>query len=253
MNKENTFTFASVSFANAVPFTHFLQSVSPTSHVVYDPPAKLADLLLEGAVDAALVPVFDLFANPSLKMVDNIGISANGSTTSTLLKCYCPLHEVEEVMEDKYSSTSNALAAILMPKHLNISAQMKIFTEGAEVDAEVLIGDRALCSELAPFGDYDLSGEWQAMTGLPFVFAVWACRDECQYSDELAKILRDSLDMGEKHIDEIADAQAERLKLPSGQCREYLSDIICYRLGEEELKGMAFFKKMLENGEGEGS
>lgn len=246
MSNKNAFTFASVSFANAVPFTHFLPSVCPGSRSVFDPPAKLADLLLKGVVDAALIPVVDLFLNPSLRVLDDIGISASGATTSTLIKCYRPLSEVNIVMKDRRSSTSNVLAAILFEKQLNVAVTMEEFCEGKDVDAEIVIGDRALCLDPAPFGDYDLSEEWLDMTGLPFVFAVWACRNDCPHSNELSLILHNSLDKGQGHIDEIAAIQAERLSLPIEQCREYLSDIIRYRLGDNELKGMELFRTMVQ-------
>ena len=37
--------------------------------------------------------------------------------------------------------------------------------------------------------DIDLSLAWKQMTGLPFVFAVWAVRSDCKNIDEIEKIV----------------------------------------------------------------
>lgn len=251
MNKKPKYRFASVSFANAVPFTQYLPSVSPGCHIIYDPPSKLCDLLVKGTVDAALVPVVDLFNNPSLKAIGDIGICARGATTSTLLKCYRPLEDVYTVMKDSASSTSNALAEILFARHFNVSVKMQDFSVDGASDAKIAIGDRALLSKPAQCGDYDLSGEWYAMTGKPFVFAVWACRNDCQHATELVEILTESLKLGEGEVNHLAEIQAERLNLPAEQCREYLSSIIRYRLEKDDLEGMELFREMYAESRGE--
>jgi len=93
-----------------------------------------------------------------------------------LLKCDVPVAQVRSVMKDPASATSNALAELLLRRHFRRDVVMEPFREGAVVDAAVVIGDRALVSAPAPGGDIDLATAWKELTGLPFVFAVWAYR-----------------------------------------------------------------------------
>ena len=252
-HKKDSYTFASVAYANAAPMTTSMQTVCPDSQVIYDAPSRLAERLLQGTVDAALIPVVDLFANPSLEMIDHIGICADGNVTSVLLKCYRPLKDIRTIAKDPCSHTSNALAAILMKHHFNVAPEFGSFSESQSPNAKIVIGDKALCSSPAPHGDYDLAGEWKTMTGLPFVFAVWACRNDCPYSPELARILQVSLEKGREMIDQLADAQAQRLGIPLEQCKEYLTNIIQYHLGQLEIDGMNMFKQMLATDHGDQS
>ena len=241
-----SYSFASVAFANATPLSAYITAVAPTAHVRHEKPASLVSLLLKGDTDAALIPVVDLFKNPSLKMIDRIGISADGAVTSVLLKCDKPLDEVRTVAKDAASHTSNALAQLLLTNHFQSSARMLEPEDQRPTDARVVIGDRALLTPPAPAGDYDLCGEWKALTGLPFVFAVWACRVNHPKVKHLAAILTDALALGKNNIASIAEKEARRLSLPVAQCTDYLQNIIHFELGEAELKGMQTFRSMLQ-------
>jgi len=248
LNDNEYYSFASVGFANAAPLSAYITTVSPGSTVMSDSPARLVATLLEGNVDAALIPVVDLFANPALSIVDRVGISADGNVTSVLLKCCRPLAEIRTVAKDRSSRTSNMLAELLLRERFNISATVESFDNDRIPDARVVIGDDALRSEPAPGGDYDLAGEWKKMTGLPFVFAVWASRRDHPDAAGLAGILRAALDMGRENIDKLAEKQAHRLGLPLEQCNEYLSNVIKYDMGDRELSGMERFRTMLQQG-----
>ena len=80
------YVFAAVTYCNAAPLAHFLGQASPGAEVLYDYPAELVDKLLAGQVDAALVPVVEFFNHPQLRMIDDVGICADGDVWSVLLK-----------------------------------------------------------------------------------------------------------------------------------------------------------------------
>ena len=241
------YKFASVVFVNSALWTYRMDQVSPGSKIIYDVPSRLAEKLINGSVDAALIPVADLFANPSLKMIGNIGLSSNGDVTSVLLKCNRPLQDIRNVMLDKSSHTSNRLVEILLKRHFHVDVKMGVSEGVAQPDAEVVIGDRALLSEPAPFGDYDLAGEWKAMTGLPFVFAVWAARKECQNAEAMTQVLEASLDRGLLSVAEVSQKEAQKIGMPLEQCRDYIENVISYKLGRKELKSMRLFKEMIDD------
>ena len=90
---------------------------------------------------------------------------------------------------------------------------------------------------------YDLGAEWAALTGLPFVYAVWAGRPDAATPEDVA-LLQDSLRAGLEHRAEIARGLGRRARRrgPSAAvCESYLTHNIRYQLGAEELSGAAAF------------
>ena len=246
MTERNTdsFIFASVPYANAAPLVHFLDRLGPEVRVIYALPSGLVRHVLDGWADAALVPVVDCFGRDDLKMIDGIGICADGDVQSVLLKCNRPLEQVRCVRMDAASRTSNALAQIVLEDHLHLPVRMTHLAD-APADAEVVIGDRALREPPAPCGDYDLAGLWREMTGLPFVFAVWTYRADHPNPDGLAEIAHRAKAAGMAAIDELAAIQADGLGLSVARCREYLTSAICYDLGPRQREGMRLFEQLL--------
>lgn len=215
-------------------------------------PAELAAWLTDGRADAAMIPVADFFAHEDLAMIDGIGICADGDVRSVLLKCNCPLAEVRTVARDVASRTSNALAAILLERHLHASVEMLPPEQAHHADACVVIGDRALKGVSSPGGDYDLAGLWKEMTGLPFVFAVWAYREDHPQAQRLARIARDARDAGVQAAAELGELHARRLGIDVEACREYLTQVIHYHVGPREVEAMELFRTLLV-GQGVGS
>ena len=247
-DKKSNFVFAAVSYSNAAPLAHFLPRAGAGVRVTYDRPSELVGGLIRGEADVALIPVVDYFATPGLKRIDGPGICADGDVRSVLLKCSRQIDRVRVVGRDPASRTSNALARIVLEDHFGLSVRMPPAGPAQAVDAEVMIGDRALCSAPAEAGDYDLAGLWKAMTDLPFVFAVWAHRAEHPQPEALAEIARAARDAGVGALAELAAIHAERLSLPTEYCLDYLSHCIHYDVGPREIEAMGRFKRRIEAG-----
>lgn len=239
------YVFAAVKYANASPLAHFLPSVDERATVTFGRPSELLAELADGRADAALVPVAAFLATPGLRMIDRIGICADGRVESVLLKCRRPLAEVRLVEPDSASRTSNALAAILLTEHLGLAAEVRPTRPGEQADATVCIGDRALREPPAPAGDYDLAAMWKEMTHLPFVFAVWAYRSDCRDPDGLSRIALAARDMGLARLDELAALHAERLELPIERFREYFRTSVRYEVGPREMQAIELFARKL--------
>ena len=237
----NTFTFAACPYANAMPLVHFLSSADVRATVVFDHPSALAAMLLDGRADAALIPVIDLFDHP-FRRIEGLGVCAEDNVQSVLIHCYRPMKQVRVVAMDAASHTSNALAAILLRERFGLSPRMGC-AEGEEPDAAVVIGDRALCLPPGPCGNYDLAAEWKALTGLPFVFAVWAIRADHPRAAELARIAHQAKQAGMAALDELARRMAARLPLGEERCRTYLRSAIHYDVGARELAAIELFRQ----------
>ncbi len=238
-----TYTFAAVPYVNGAPLADLMEQACPAARVIHAPPAKLTALLLSGQADAAMIPTADFLTTSGLEMIPGLGICADGQVWSVLLKCRVPLADVRTVAADRESRTSNALAAVLLEHHLHLPVQMLAADPYEEADAAVMIGDRALCSQSAD--DVDLAGLWKAMTGLPFVFAVWAHRRDHANPQALSRIARQAKRAGAQAVNELADAHARRLHLSRQRCRDYLATIIYYDLGPREQEAMRLFGQFL--------
>ena len=134
------------------------------------------------------------------------------------------------------SATSVALVRVLVP-------HAEIRSEGADADARLLIGDRALRSAFSdPTPHHDLGALWRERTGLPMVFAVWAAQRDCD-PDALARVdraLRGAVAEASEHADLVAKAAGERHGFPAGYLARYFEKLR-YRFGEREREGLERF------------
>jgi chorismate dehydratase len=118
-------------------------------------------------------------------------------------------------------------------------------------EAVLLIGDAALRARHGWWPHpicFDLGEEWTAWTGLPCVFAAWAVRRDIGPGDRLAlgKALDQALDTGLGDLAAIARARPDVQAWGLGEADviAYLRGFL-YRLGPDEEKGMAEFRRLL--------
>ncbi len=240
------FVFAASSYSNAAPLVECLEAVDRRVRVLFDHPSRLPTALRNKEADVALIPVAEYFRNPEFTLVEGLGVAADGEVRSVLLKCNVPVQQVTSVMKDPASATSNALAGLLLKHRFHRDAVMRSFREGAKVDAAVVIGDRALCSAPASGGDIDMGGAWKELTGLPFVFAVWAYRRDHPSAAEFAPITHAAYRAGALSLETIAARFAETLRRSTDSIHGYLTRCIRYEIGAPEREGMDCFRRMLE-------
>jgi chorismate dehydratase len=236
--REEQFIFAGAPYSNSAPLVDKLTEVDSRVRVINDHPSQLVADLNAGRADVALIPVAHLFNHPELVMLEGLGVAADGPVKSVLLKCNVPVSAIKTVERDPASATSNALAELLLKKHYGRSVEMV----GGAADAVVVIGDRALLSDPAPAGDIDLAEAWKEMTGLPFVFAVWAVRKDFSEIETVTKIAKKAYHAGLQSLEEIAARYANEFGNSTGFWLDYLNDTIHYELGEREMDGLEQFQ-----------
>lgn len=241
----SAYRFAAPAYANSVPLARFIPEISPGAEVILDHPAQLLARVLEGRVDAALMPVADLFAHPELDLVRGLGICAERRVRSVLLRCQIPLDQVRSVKLDRASRTSNALARLLLARHWKRDARIISGDSAETTDAAVVIGDRALCEPKGPAGDLDLAEAWNDMTGLPFVFAAWAFRRDHPQPALLESIVLKARDCGIAALAEVAREQSTKLRLPEALCRDYFTTCIHYEVGPRHREALQLFKSLI--------
>jgi len=237
-----------VSYLNTRPLVFGLERgmLPADADLSYAPPATLADRLARGALDIGLIPAIELARIPDLEIAPGLGIVCHGATRSVLLVTRRPLDRIRTVALDPESRTSNALARVLFRKVWGGSPEFVVGPRDLDealggADAAVRIGDKALFEPVpAGFRAHDLGTAWTGATGLPFVFAVWACRPGA-LSRPLYRAMHASRRDGARHLDAIADDYTWNGRQHPEVARAYLRENIRFRLGAVELRALSAF------------
>ena len=240
-----------VSYLNTRPLVFgFDQGVaSDRVDLSYDVPSVLADRMAAGELDVALLPSIEVARIGNLAIVPGLAITADGPVKSVLLVSNKPIEKIRSVALDPESRTSNALTRILFATHWNVRPS---FAAGprdldlalSEFDATVRIGDKALFDPVPPgCAAHDLGAAWKEMTGLPFVYAVWAAKPGV-VDRPLYRAFHLSRRLAGQVLETIgADytwrgAQHPSIAIP------YLTDNMRYRLGSQEAKALRLFWRL---------
>ena len=230
----------SVPYLNAVPLTRGIED-----QIVLAPPSRLAELLREDKLDAALVSVTEVLFNDRYDILDGLAVASLGEVKSVFLAHRKPLEETREILCDPASLTSvNLLKVLLSERGLKADfAPLPNYQDAGFHDAVLLIGDPALNFLRAPHEHqvWDLGAAWSELTGLPFVYAVWALRRGVD-TTHIRRALRDARAFGLETLDHII---RERSEYDLEFRRDYLSWHIHYHLGADEKRGLAKFVELL--------
>jgi chorismate dehydratase len=233
-------------------------------------PSECADRLADSSADIGLIPIASLAVIAGLRILPGCTIASKGRVRSLLLvrRAHQPLATLGTVAADTASRTTIAHARILFHRwgnsalrYLPMAADLDAMLDRA--DAAILIGDPALmaleerANRFERTGEelvyHDLAEEWRAITGLPFVSAVWACGPGANgqggliiegVSERVARDFIESRDHGLKNMDALVAEWSRRLPLSEQTIHAYLTSNIHYVLDEECLEGMRCFFRM---------
>jgi chorismate dehydratase len=235
-----------VDYVNAWPLTWgFLRGAVDGVERLTDTPAACADRLARGEVDAGLIPSVEAARIPGLRIVRGIGIASHERVRSVVLASRRPLEGPHgapvSVALDTSSRSSAVMVRILMQDLLHLRAEFHPAAPDLDemlkhYDAALLIGDPALKANLTGLNVLDLAEGWRRLTGLPFVFAVWAVRPHVAPEPFLW-----ARDYGHNHMPEIVEKAAERTGLPESVLSSYLKGNLHHDLDAEDEKGLREF------------
>jgi chorismate dehydratase len=234
------FRVGSVPYLNAVPLTRGLES-----EILYLPPSELARRLRNDELDAALVSVTEVIFHDRYDVLDGIAVASLGEVKSVFLAHRLPLSEMKEVHCDTASLTSvNLLRVLLAERGIHPEFKPLACDHAASLpDFVMLIGNGAIDFLRAPHEHkiWDLGAAWFELTGMPFVYAVWALRRGLENSG-LRRQLREAKDFGLDTLDHTINS------LPDYDLdfrKDYLGWHIHYHLGEDEKRGLMRFIELL--------
>jgi chorismate dehydratase len=227
-------------------------------------PAQMNRALIAGEIDLSNVSSFAFGTHAQeWLLVPRLSVAAHGRVASVLLFSW---HRDWRALDGATvtltgdSATSVELVRVLCeqrhgvhPRYVTVSPP-DLDGMLAQSEAALLIGDIALVEgqlrrTIARRGQpyvFDLAAEWEAWTGLPFVFAVWAARADREAAiraSGVVELLHTSKAHGLAELDRLAAEAAGRLELPRAVCADYLR-LLDYELSERDLRGLRHFLEL---------
>jgi len=202
-------------------------------------PTALNRALLRGECDLAPISSIEYARHAErLRILPRLCVSSEGAVDSIQLVSRAPLERVRSVAVTPESATSVVLTRVLLPEAEHVPL-------GEEADARLLIGDAALQSAFNdPTPHYDLGRLWLERTGLPMVFAVWACPDPPPEGlAEVEAALVASVRLARAEPERLAYEASERYGYPPGFLARYFEKLR-YRFGPRERAGLLTFLEL---------
>lgn len=230
-----------VKYLNARPLIH-----SYDGPVLFAHPSELARGLAAGQLDAALVPVFEMFRAPGYQVVDDVAIASDGEVYSVFLAYRGALENVRRIALDPASLTSIHLVQVLLAEFYGITPEcIDARKSVGEVDGELLIGNQAIAFRQSAGSDIqilDLGAAWKEKIGLPFVYAVWLLRPGLKDTSAIGEAFRRLKVGGLERLEEIV---ATEKTCSSDFARTYLTEHIRFDLRDREKAGMRKYGELL--------
>src|ERR687887_2528961 len=204
-------------------------------------PTALNRALLDGECDLAPISSIEYGRNAErLRILPRLCVSSEGAVDSIQLVSRAPLERVRSVAVTPESATSVVLTRVLLPEAEHVPL-------GEEADAKLLIGDAALQSAFNdPTPHYDLGRLWLERTGLPMVFAVWACPEPVPPGlSELEQALVESVRTARAEPEQPPYESSDCYGYPPGFLARYFEKLR-YRFGPRERAGLLTFLELAQ-------
>jgi len=240
----NKIRISAVSYTNTKPFIYGLQhtGIMQKIELSLDTPSDCAQKLIDNVVDIGLIPVTAALSLKHWEIVSGYCIGAVGAVNSVFIFSNCDIKDVKTLQLDPQSRTSNNLARVLLKNYwkaddVNILEDADDYSNSTgPATAFVQIGDRTFGKkEKYPFV-YDLAGEWQKFTGLPFVFAAWIANKPipADFIEEFNQSLKYGLDNRIELLKELPERQ-------DFDFEDYLMHKLDFELTEDKRKALYLF------------
>ena len=229
-----TLRLGRISYANMAPVFYDLSGADVEQ--VTGVPTDLNRRLLAGEIDVAPISSIAYARHADrLRLLPGLCVSAEGAVDSIQLITRKPLEQVRSVAVTPESATSVVLTRVLL-------GEIELVGLDQPADARMLIGDGALDSAFHdPTPHHDLGRLWQERTGLPMVFAVWACRDGVEEGlIDLQRAHLRSLALARSEPEQLALAASQQYGWPPGFLARYFEKLR-YHFGPRERQGMLRF------------
>lgn len=243
------FRLGSAPYLIARPLVYGLEA-SSTVEIVRAAPADLRRLLISGEVDAAVLPSIDLPSfGPRLSVLPAGCLAASGPTLMAKIFSQVKPDKLTLMWVDRQSHATAALVQVLWQSlyHRKLSVIPYDATRDklpSDAQSAMLIGDHVVGNP--PMGynwHIDPVAMWHEMTGLPFVFGVWATlREDARAA--LYSQLETARQGGQEHLEQIAEQCAAAYDWPVDLALRCLSKELQYEFTDAHREGLEEFIEM---------
>ncbi len=209
-------------------------------------PARCAEMLACGEVDAALVPVIEYQRLADIAIVPDVCVGSRSAVRSVVLATRRNnLKKVTRVALDDSSRTSVALVKIIFREFLGFEPEWQTSPPDLAAmlehnDAALIIGDPAMKIPGDQFRVFDLATLWHDYTGFGFVFAMWMARVSAAVRVRAIDFSA-ARDEGLANLDEIAARQESQTGLSPAEVKDYLTKNIAFHMDEEMKRGLQLY------------
>ncbi len=246
-----------VSFLNTLPLIEGLGKLSD-ARLTLTAPARLIDLLLQREVDLGLLSVIDYQRSPDPLVMLPVGmIGCDGPTLTVRLFSSVPIEKLTRVHADIDSHTSVALLRVILaerfglkPEIVDLDVDAHRATGAAWPEAMLVIGDKVV-TDAPPAVRYphqlDLGQEWKELTGLPFVYATWMCREgDVEKVRPMAALLDRQRRHNATRTDWIVHSRANVRGWPEDLAGHYLKDLLRFDVKDQHRVAVDRFFELAE-------
>jgi chorismate dehydratase len=225
-------------------------------------PAELNRMLGVGDLDVSVISSLAYAQAPgNFRLLPDLAIACDGAVGSVLCMSRLPLRDLdgERILVTPESLTSVYLLRLLLQRSYGVRPvylRAEVPEEfPADVAAGLYIGDPALRAGHARRYSHrlDLGQGWKELTGLPFVFALWAVREEFyQANPECTRQLHRALLASKAYslgrIEALSVAVHGRVGISEEACLNYFRKQLSFDLTARHLEGFERFLQSPEVG-----
>ncbi len=249
-----------IRYINVLPIYYALeQAYVPNGfELIPGTPAELNASLHQGRLDASAISSVEYARHHrDYLLLPDLSISAEGDAGSVLFFSRVPFMRLSglPVLLSAASATAAALVKIILYEHFGARP---LYYQGVIHNGFpdgyyglLAIGDEALRLKVTHRYPYflDLGRAWYELTGLPFVFGLWAVRrDFCRRRPAVVRYLCQTLiqarNWGLAGLEEICRHAAASVNLPSPELYHYFRRLN-FCLGPRQKEGLANFYRYL--------
>jgi chorismate dehydratase len=223
--------------------------------LISSPPSTLNRMMMDGSLDISPVSSAAYARNADDWLIlPDLAIACRQRVLSVLLISRCNLEALtgRRILITDESASARDLCRLIFSLR-GVSPEVVVGKVRCpsqlpnDIDAALVIGDSALSQPWERFfpNIYDLGSQWWHLTGLPFVFAVWAvrkdfAREHPERVEAVLALLKTSRRLGNENMNHIAEKACIKLKIDVSTARLYYESLE-YDLADREKKGLELF------------
>ncbi len=250
-----------ITYMNVAPVYYGLdtEAIRENIKLISGPPNTLNQMMIEENLDISPVSSAACLRNASNWLIlPDLAIACHQQVLSVLLVSRLRMEALTGkrlLISDESASARDLCRLIFSLKGVRpefVVGRVKNPLQLPEdIDAALVIGDTALSQPWDRFFPiiHDLGTLWWEMTGLPFVFAVWAVRRDFarrypQQVEAVQALLQSSRRLGLENMEQIAEKASAKLGIDVSTARLYYESL-GYSLGGLEKQGLELFNNGL--------